>query len=489
MYCIGIGKTTLANKICVEWAKEGFLAEDFDAVILIPLKVVQHRSLEEVVIEYTGEDTYQKLKNSHGYRCLMILEGLDEMAVNFWQSDKFFVRLVIHCTLFEKATIIITSRPHACEKLFAGRTIEVVGFSKDKIIEFVEKLLLNDAKYFMQQLEEYPHLQSLCYVPMNLTMMIDIFYHNQWNLPSTATELYQLFIVKTLQRQIQKNNEAFSPVAVTVHNNAAEETLCGTLPGIPGETIGTVLLLSKLAYHGLYEWHTKGEKKPWKNRKWIEPKVIFTAEDLTMCGINVTNQFDGFGLLKVTCPFGMLTGICTYNFAHLTIQEFLCAVYISTLSPQEQEVILSDSYQQYPSIFIFISGLLLRLTSSDHKLFHLIHSKLTSSRRDSITAVRCAFESQCNVKLKPTIPFALNMNLNTLLLYDYLCISYVLSQYPVSKLNMWGCLMGQKGAEMLVKHYPEKSLFDNLLQRLNLYGNNLTLDGLAQMMRIINASE
>ena len=38
---IGIGKTTLANEICIKWANEGFLADDFDAVILVLLREVQ----------------------------------------------------------------------------------------------------------------------------------------------------------------------------------------------------------------------------------------------------------------------------------------------------------------------------------------------------------------------------------------------------------------------------------------------------------------
>ena len=491
--CAGIGKTTLANKICVKWASEGFLAEDFDAVVLIPLKVVQQRSLEEIVIEHTGEELYQKLRRSAGNRCLMILEGLDEMAAEHWQNDKFFARLIVYSTLFEMATVVITSRPHACERLVAGRTIEVVGFSKDKIVEFVSKLLSDDAKDFLQQLEEYPHLQGLCYVPMNLTMMIDIFYYSERNLPSTITELYRLFIVKTLLRQVQKNNEnyltPYSPVAFSTSNSTAEEMLCAILTGIPKEAVGTVFLLSKLAYHGLYEWHTKRERKPWKSKKWIDPKVVFTTEDLALCGINVANMFDGFGLLKATCTYRMPTNVCAYNFAHLTIQEFLCAVYILTLSPEEQEVILKDSYQDYPSVFIFICGLL-RMISGDHKIFQLMCSKLTSNCRKSITAVKCAFESQQNAKsLHLTTPFSLSLNLNTLLPYDCTCISYVLSRYPVSQLNMWGCLIGQKGAELLVKHYPEKNLSGSSLQKLNLYCNDLTLDGLVHVMKIINSSE
>ena len=49
MSCVGIGKTTLANEICVKWARDGFLAEDFDVVLLISLRSAQGRSVEEVM--------------------------------------------------------------------------------------------------------------------------------------------------------------------------------------------------------------------------------------------------------------------------------------------------------------------------------------------------------------------------------------------------------------------------------------------------------
>ena len=81
MNCAGIGKTTLANEICVKWARDGFLADQFDAVIMIPMRAVQERSLENVIMRHVGED-YPKLQKSAGSRCLLILEGLDEMSVN-----------------------------------------------------------------------------------------------------------------------------------------------------------------------------------------------------------------------------------------------------------------------------------------------------------------------------------------------------------------------------------------------------------------------
>lgn len=66
----------------MKWARDGFLSEDFDVVILIPMRFVQQRSLEEVMMEYVGKEGFQHLKKSLGERCLIILEGLDEIVVD-----------------------------------------------------------------------------------------------------------------------------------------------------------------------------------------------------------------------------------------------------------------------------------------------------------------------------------------------------------------------------------------------------------------------
>ena len=86
-----------------------------------------------------GEDAYGQLKGSAGTRCLIILEGPDEIALEHQKSDEFLVRVIKECTLLEQATILITSWPHACTKVNAGRKIEIVVFGKKEIEEFVNK--------------------------------------------------------------------------------------------------------------------------------------------------------------------------------------------------------------------------------------------------------------------------------------------------------------------------------------------------------------
>jgi len=57
----------------------------------------------------------------------------------------------------------------------------------------------------------------------------------------------------------------------------------------------------------------------------------------------------------VTHTHQLPTDIVTYNFAHLTIQEFLCAVYLSTLSSQHQQRIMSEHFDDYPNVFICVA--------------------------------------------------------------------------------------------------------------------------------------
>ena len=112
MSCAGIGKTTLCHELCLRWARDGYLAEDFDAVVLIPLRSVQQRSIKDVIKEEIGKNNYQQLKESAGSRCLIILEGFDELAGNYWQSDPFLICLIKQHNELKEATILITSRPH-----------------------------------------------------------------------------------------------------------------------------------------------------------------------------------------------------------------------------------------------------------------------------------------------------------------------------------------------------------------------------------------
>ena len=476
----------------MKWARDGFLADEFDAIINIPLRSVQERSFEEVMIQHVGEKEYPKLKESAGSRCLLILEGLDEMAVNHRENDETLIRLIEENTLLEKAKILITSRPTACEKLVVDRRVEVVGFRDKEIREFVELSFLNDVESiekFMRQLTEYPQLHSLCYVPLNLVMITDIFCFSQKNLPSTLTELYRLFIVMLLQREVVKGCNVKKLTA----GDDVEEVLCKMLAGIPKEAVKIVYLLCKLAYHAYFKPYSDREEKDWLDYlRWMDPKIIFTKADLTESGIEVTSEFDGFGLLKATHTHQLPIDTVTYNFLHLTIQEFLCSLYMSTWTQQEQLHALSKHFDDYPNVLMFLCGL---TGLASIEMFKFVCSKLSACSSKfcsvpyAVTALRCVYESNNSGPLQSTAPFILNMSRSNLLAYDCLCLSWLLSCYPVSELKIRACHIGDKSAKLLVTHYPDKNSTGQLLEAFDLSNNDLTIAGLEYVMKIVRASK
>ena len=433
-----------------------------------------------MIKEHVGEEDYPKLKRLAGHRCLLILEGLDEMAANHRQSDVTLRRLIEDNTYLEKAKILITSRPNACENLVSGRTVDVVGFGDKEIREFVENSFSNDVESteeFMRQLTEYPQLHSLCYVPLNLVMIIDIFRFSKNKLPSTLTELYRLFIVMILQREVKKGNVKKLTVA---HN--VEMKLQKILRDIPKEAVGAVYLLCKLAYCAFFKSYSeKGSVERWK-----DPKIIFTKSDLTDSGIEVTSDFEGFGLLKATHAHQLTSDTVTYNFLHLTVQEFLCSLYMSTLSQQEQLNLLSEHFTGYPNVMIFLCGLT-RLASNE--MIKFVHSKLnTPNGLYFTTIIKCIYESN-HSDLQSTSPLKINLDFHTLLPYDCLCLSWLLSCYPVSELDTRNSQIGDTGAKLLVRHYPNKNTSGQLLEVLNLWGNDLTIAGLKDVMKIVRTSK
>ena len=487
----GIGKTTLANEVCLRWARDGFLSEDFDAVALIPMRCVQQRPLQEVMIKYLRREVYEQMESIAGSRCLIILEGLDEMESKRQKNDQFFIDLVKECTVLEEATVMITSRPHACDKLNADRCIEVIGFGGNEVKEFISKSFPNDehsVSKLLKQLNDYPHLKSLSYVPLNLLMLVDIFQCQQnKELPSTLTELYKLFIVMILQREIVKEDKKCSGVPPTAANI---EDLKRMLPGIPINAIGTVILLCRLSFCAFFDWHIdmKGdygfEKKRWKN-----PKIIFTTEDLKQCGIEVTKEFDGFGLLKATHIHEVPTDTSAYSFSHLSIQEFLSSLYISLLPQEEQLRLMNEHFHDFSNVFIFLCGL---TELKCNEMYRFVYSKMIpigpyASNPDVVPAVRCIYESNCTVQ--SAVPFTLDMSHNHLVLFDCFCVSHVISHYPVTQLKLQQCFIDDTGAEVLAKDYSNEKATANLLKLLNLRHNGLTAIGMDHIMKIVMTSE
>jgi len=482
----GIGKTTLANEICLRWARDNFLADDFDVVILVPLRTVQQRSLEETVIDHIGP-AYQHLREQLGRRCLLILDGLDEMAAERQQKDPMLLSVIRKETLLE-VTLLITSRPHACQKLVANRTIEIVGFGEDKIKEYVKGAIVNDdpaVDKFLQLLREYPHVSAMCYVPLSLNMILEIFQDNDKNLPLTLTHLYRLFIVMSLQiEQCKIGEPTGSSKAVS---DIDVEKILHFLPNVPEEALETLLLLSKLAYSAFFNWgnvrETINGRYVWQ---YMDPKIIFTKDDLLQSGITLPKDSDGFGLLKCSNIKHLTSYSKTYSFLHLTVQEFLCALHIAVTLPQkEQNYIILENFSKCSSIIMLLCGLT-ELKSPD--AFQLVYTKLSTGKKcskyDVLNAVKFLYESQADIS--PQIISSITVDLSKMYLspYDVVCVSHVFCHYPINALLLEGCDIGDQGVFRLAKACEGKN---TQLLELNINRNHLTSDAIVHVIQILKS--
>ena len=153
---------------------------------------------------------------SNPEKVILIFDGLDELQVdcdNCWNEAEdtrngynqcmsiFSVfKNLVYGKFLPRATILITSRPtaeHIYDKLPFEINVEILGFTKPEIKDYVEKFCANDnamSTIIWNLIQESAELLSLCYIPVScfiicLTMKkcIDV----KFNVPRTMTELYR----------------------------------------------------------------------------------------------------------------------------------------------------------------------------------------------------------------------------------------------------------------------------------------------------------
>ena len=506
MYSIGIGKTTFANEICLRWTKDtnGFLSNDYDLVILIRLRAVQERTLQQVMIDAVGsEAAYDELLTKcHGNRCLIILEGLDEISAHWQQNDTMFCQLVKTTTFLSHANILVTSRPHACIDLHRDikdytRTIEIVGFDKPQIKEYAELYFHNSntAEKFVEQINNDAHISSLCYVPLCLNMVLECFKYNNETLHSTLTELYQSFIISKVNEHIHFKKHT-SLGTVPESDEQCIKNLVSVLSDVPDvlskEAHETMFLLSMLAYKSYFQWSIKNPIE----RESKSPRIIYTKNDLAQC--NITNSGnDACGLLKATNTLFATGNTAVYTFNHLSVQEYFCALYISLLPEDQQLQLLKRHITDYPHMWPFYAGIT-KLKSPDVLQYMQqlsLHGKITYWSDNSSSASGCnsdeiiivlnsIYEAQLLPEFcKHEVPSLWLTIQHRLRPYDCMSISYFMSIVPIKHILIHSRI-GDRGVEMLARWKNLKPL----LILLDLSRNDISHKGMESIVAIIKCS-
>ena len=315
----GIGKTTLCRKLLNLWAK-GELKQHYELVLYCQLryiKIAQAVDLNDLLIyQYYGvSEVIQWIISTNGDKLLIIFDGWDELNIELRQTS--LAAQIIRKERLHKCSVIVTSRSYASSSLLKLNTIskhiEVKGFSKKEVNNVIQCTL----PQLKKEIEIRNDVQSLCYIPLVCSIVVYVCKSSEGQLPKTLTKLYKKFIVETINRHVEIKQ---IPAEIAVQ-----------LSSLPSPINNIFSKLCKLAYDKL---------------KQNPPKLTFSSSELPE---------DYLGLMTSFAEYGY--GKKTYQFLHLSIQEFLAAWWITKYEMTEE--LFKDHFdnEDFRLCLRFVAGL------------------------------------------------------------------------------------------------------------------------------------
>ena len=460
----GMGKSTLAIKICKCWAG-GELLEEYDAVILLPLRDPEIQAANNIgdllLVENKNEREvlYNEITASGGDKVCFIFEGYDELPEQLRKAPAF-AKLK---EKLPKCTLMYTSRPEACNQLrhVASQRIEIRGFKEEQVDEYINNAFedVEDGKgkalKLTAQVKSNPSIRSILYVPINVAIICHLFLLTL-TLPNTLTQLYTLMCINLILRHINKHN----PSDIDYLDSLYE------LPVGISEELSKLCLI---AYRGRED-----------------DRIIFSSREIKGYGIDVS-KLSGLGLLLIAPITSVYGREKSYNFLHLTVQEFCAAFYVSKL-PDKEQYECFKKYQFYDS-FQMIWRMYSGITSLKNKdIFHrMLPSKWVKSRyrkRRIIELLHCVYEAHnnevCNIVGNHLDG---NIDLSFCRLDQISCsaLGYLLEQYRGASrvVDLRLCDIDDEGCRILLNsllsRYDNSSKFDLILHHNNITDKSSSL--------------
>ncbi len=338
----GIGKTTLCSMLAEGWA-EGKILTQFDCVLLLPLRenqVSSSTSLAELFkllhsSERIRTSVIEELEEGEGEGVLIIADGWDELSVENRSKVSFLYNLLFGGVL-PFASVLLTSRPSASAPLHnlpsVDRLVEVVGFNEENIEQYIEsefEKFPEKASSLIEQLENNPVIRSVCSVPLNCAIVCNLWHALDQELPRTLTELYTQIVLNIILRNVKKTFPD-CPIGLNWFDK------------IPNDLQDTFWLICEFAYECL-----------------LLDQLVFSEDELSSRLPEVGDKLLCFGLLQSARSLLPVGHGLSFHFAHLTIQEFLAALHLATLSNEEKLKVVearAESYR-FNMVWRFMFGL------------------------------------------------------------------------------------------------------------------------------------
>ena len=329
----GVGKTTLVWEMCKEWG-EGTLLQQWDLVVLVQLRDKNIRRATNLRDFFkfspdspVNEIVYQHIRDTFGDRVLIIFDGYDELS-KFQKTETSIFNQILESTLLPSASVIVTSRPVATATLpdaFKDHTqqhIEVVGFRKRDIDKYIKYKFSHDSDLlasFKEYISSHQFILTLMYVPLHCAIVTDL-YQMYWRkgkrdfAPKTVTQLYTCFLHSLLERYLD-DHSVYGPQRLSIE----------MLSNLPQDVYDDLMKLAQLAAKGIEE-----------------KQYVF--DDLTCNTLDLMQSVDDNESHKSKST--------SYSFLHLTLQEYLAALYWSTLPSENTSHLFLESSLLPVSTFI-----------------------------------------------------------------------------------------------------------------------------------------
>ena len=326
----GVGKSTLAWKLCHKWGK-GKLLQQYQLVVLLRLRDKSVRTAKNIsdLFRYRDHQVQQaavkEIQRTWGKGVLLLFEGYDELPEELRTTNSIFLDVITGEELPE-ATVLITSRPWASEflhrecKRHISQHIEILGFTKANIQFYLKSTIPNDPSLLAglkKYISCYPHINSMMYIPLYCVFVVKVYQNSRRDeglVPKTMTELYFSLIRDLLRCHYNDDLEVHSFNDLSKDAPDIYQQLC---------------TLGKIAYEGIRN----------------DQQIIFHRKDFETLGLSLKN-FETLGLMQRVRELyvGEATAV-SYNFLHLTVQEYLAAFHLSQ-QPLEKQIEHFRKYEQ-----------------------------------------------------------------------------------------------------------------------------------------------
>ena len=314
----------------------------------------------------------------------MYLDGFDELPREQRQKESVYIQLIKGRELPE-ATIIITSRPSVSADLRKlcrhniDRRLEILGFTGEDVVKYA-KSVFNESETqraaFLQYINGNPIIKGMMYLPLNAVIVAMIFkdsYGTDCPFPKTMTQLFDALTRSLIRRHLVHNRMITDDYCMPQPLQCIEDiTKLGQLKIHDHPEISVAdqfVKLAKMAYDGL-----------------LNEEYVFSRD----------GDFDHLGLMKKTKSLDVSVGpkysLC---FLHLTLQEYLSAIYIS---------LHNGSIKVPPSIGMvsrFLAGLCIH--GNDFLYPEVKNSLGDLSKINPVQVVRCVYECSNIVQKIPEV--------------------------------------------------------------------------------------